>query len=143
MTKKLFALLITLTVISTSNAFADWVVPVSSLPQKSKNFIQQVYPNAQIWMVERDGGKFEVKLSNGVQIDFLHNGNWHSIDGEYNAVPYNALPANIANTIRNTYPQAAVIEAEKEWGNYKIKLNNFMELLISGNGQLIAQKFDD
>lgn len=143
MTKKLFALLITLTVISTSNAFADWVVPVSSLPQKSKSFIQQVYPNAQIWMVERDGGKFEVKLSNGVQIDFLHNGNWHSIDGEYNAVPYNALPANIANTIRNTYPQAAVIEAEKEWGNYKIKLNNFMELLISGNGQLIAQKFDD
>lgn len=143
MTKKLFALLITLTVISTSNAFADWVVPVSSLPQKSKSFIQQVYPNAQIWMVERDVGKFEVKLSNGVQIDFLHNGNWHSIDGEYNAVPYNALPANIANTIRNTYPQAAVIEAEKEWGNYKIKLNNFMELLISGNGQLIAQKFDD
>lgn len=143
MTKKLFALLITLTVISTSNAFADWVVPVSSLPQKSKSFIQQVYPNAQIWMVERDGGKFEVKLSNGVQIDFLHNGNWHSIDGEYNAVPYNALPANIANTIRNTYPQAAVIEAEKEWCNYKIKLNNFMELLISGNGQLIAQKFDN
>ncbi|MBW5389473.1 PepSY-like domain-containing protein, partial [Brachyspira hampsonii] len=54
-----------------------------------------------------------------------------------------ALPANIANTIRNTYPQAAVIDVEKEWGNYKVKLNNFMELFISSNGQLMGQKFDD
>ncbi|CRF34182.1 hypothetical protein BRSU_1926 [Brachyspira suanatina] len=143
MTKKLFALLITLTIISNSSAFADWVVPVSSLPQNAITFIQQVYPNIQIWMVERDGGKFEVKLSNGTQIDFLPNGDWHSIDGEYNAVPFSALPANIANTIRNTYPQAAVIDVEKEWGNYKVKLNNFMELFISSNGQLMGQKFDD
>ena len=143
MTKKLFALLITLTIISTSSAFADWVVPASSLPQKSRSFIQQVYPNVQIWMVERDGGKFEVKLSNGAKIDFLHNGDWHSIDGEYNTVPFSALPSNIANTIRNTYPQAAVIDVEKEWGNYKVKLNNFMELFISANGQLMGQKFDD
>lgn len=143
MTKKLFALLITLTIISTSNAFADWVVPASSLPQKAKSFIQQIYPGVQIWKVERDDGKFEVKLSNGSKIDFLYNGDWHSIDGEYNAIPFNALPANIANTIKNTYPQAAVIDVEKEWGNYKVKLNNFMELFISSNGQLMGQKFDD
>ena len=143
MTKKLFALLITLTVFSTSNVFADWIVPASSLPQKSKAFIQQVYPNAQIWKVERDDGKFEVKLSNGAKIDFLYNGNWHSIDGEYNTVPFIALPQAVANTIRNTYPQAAVIDVEKEWGNYKVKLNNFMELFISNNGQLMGQKFDD
>ena len=74
MTKKIFVLLITLTIVSTSSLFADWVVPASSLPQKSRAFIQRVYPGAQIWMVERDGGKFEVKLSNGVSIDFLVNG---------------------------------------------------------------------
>ncbi|KLI18593.1 PepSY-like domain-containing protein, partial [Brachyspira hyodysenteriae] len=61
----------------------------------------------------------------------------------YNAVPFNALPANIANTIKNTYPQAAVIDVEKEWGNYKVKLNNFMELFITADGQLMGQKFDD
>ncbi|AEM22803.1 hypothetical protein Bint_2195 [Brachyspira intermedia PWS/A] len=143
MTKKLFALLITLTIISTSNAFADWVVPASSLPQNARSFIQQIYPNTQIWKVERDDGKFEVKLSNGVKIDFLYNGDWNSIEGEYNAVPFNALPVNIANTIRNTYPQAAVIDVEKEWGNYKVKLNNFMELFITSDGQLMGQKFDD
>ena len=143
MTKKIFALLITLTIVSTSSLFADWVVPASSLPQKSRAFIQRVYPGVQIWKVERDGGKFEVKLSNGASIDFLANGNWINIDGEYNGVPLSVLPQAVANTVRRTYPQAMMIDVEKEWGNYKIKLNNMMELFVSANGQLMGQKWDD
>ena len=143
MTKKIFALLITLTIISTSSLFADWVVPVSSLPQKARAFIQRVYPGAQIWKVERDDGKFDVKLSNGASIDFLPNGNWVNIDGEYNGVPLSVLPQAVANTVRRTYPQAMMIDVEKEWGNYKIKLNNMMEMFISANGQLMGQKWDD
>ena len=143
MTKKIFALLISLTIISTSSLFADWVVPVSSLPQKARAFIQRVYPGAQIWKVERDDGKFDVKLSNGASIDFLPNGNWVNIDGEYNGVPLSVLPQAVANTVRRTYPQAMMIDVEKEWGNYKIKLNNMMEMFISANGQLMGQKWDD
>ena len=143
MTKKIFALLISLTIISTSSLFADWVVPVSSLPQKARAFIQRVYPGVQIWKVERDDGKFDVKLSNGASIDFLPNGNWVNIDGEYNGVPLSVLPQAVANTVRRTYPQAMMIDVEKEWGNYKIKLNNMMEMFISANGQLMGQKWDD
>ena len=113
------------------------------MPQKSRAFIQSAYPGAQIWMVERDGGKFEVKLSNGVSIDFLINGNWKSIDGEYTAVPFSVLPQAVANTVQRTYPQAMMIDVEKEWGNYKIKLNNMMELFVSAKGQLMGQKWDD
>ena len=141
MTKKLLTLLIALTI--TSSLFADWVVPASSLPQKARAFIQSTYPNAQIWMVERDGRKFEVKLSNGTSIDFLLNGNWIDIDSEYNAIPLSVFPKAVANAIIRTYPQAVAIEAEKKFGNYKIKLNNMMELFISANGQLMGQKFDD
>ncbi|WP_295163549.1 PepSY-like domain-containing protein [uncultured Brachyspira sp.] len=143
MIKKLFALLVSLTVISTSSLFADWIVPVSALPQKARTFIKRVYPNAQIWKVERDGRKFEVDLSNGASIDFLLNGNWLNIDGEYNGVPLSVLPQAVANTVRRTYPQAIMIDVEKEWGNYKIKLNNMMELYIAASGQIIGQKWDD
>lgn len=143
MTKKIFALLISLTIISTSSLFADWIVPVSSLPQKARAFIQRVYPGVQIWKVERDDGKFDVQLSNGASIDFLPNGNWVNIDGEYNGVPLSVLPQAVANTVRRTYPQAMMIDVEKEWGNYKIKLNNMMEMFISANGQLMGQKWDD
>ena len=129
--------------LSSSMVFADWIVPVTALPQKSRAFINSTFPGVQIWKVERDGGKFEVKLSNGVDIDFYMNGDWKDIDGEWVTIPFSVLPASVANTVKQTYPQAAIIEAEKEWGNYKIKLNNFMELYITASGQLVGQKFDD
>lgn len=129
--------------LSSSMVFADWIVPVTALPQKSRAFINSTFPGVQIWKVERDGGKFEVKLSNGVDIDFYMNGDWKDIDGGWVTIPFSVLPPSVANTVKQTYPQAAIIEAEKEWGNYKIKLNNFMELYITANGQLIGQKFDD
>lgn len=129
--------------LSSSMVFGDWIVPASSLPQKSRAFINSTFPGVQIWKVERDGGKFEVKLSNGVDIDFYMNGDWKDIDGEWVTIPFSFLPAAVANTVKQTYPQASIIKVEKEWGNYKIKLNNFMELYITANGQLIGQKFDD
>ena len=129
--------------LSSSIVFADWIVPVTALPQKSRAFINSTFPGVQIWKVERDGGKFEVKLSNGVDIDFYMNGDWKDIDGEWVTIPFSDLPASVTNTVKQTYPQSAIIKVEKEWGNYKIKLNNFMELYITANGQLIGQKFDD
>lgn len=129
--------------LSSSMVFADWIVPVTALPQQSRAFINSTFPGVQIWKVERDGGKFEVKLSNGVDIDFYMNGDWKDIDGEWVTIPFSVLPASVANTVKQTYPQAAIIKVEKEWGNYKIKLNNFMELYITASGQLVGQKFDD
>lgn len=129
--------------LSSSMVFGDWIVPVTALPQKSRAFINSTFPGVQIWKVERDGGKFEVKLSNGVDIDFYMNGDWKDIDGEWVTIPFSVLPATVANTVKQTYPQAAIIKVEKEWGNYKIKLNNFMELYITASGQLVGQKFDD
>ena len=142
MTKKLLILGLILG-LSSSMVFGDWIVPVSSLPQKSRAFINSTFPGVQIWKVERDGGKFDVKLSNGVDIEFYMNGDWKDIEGGWTAIPFTVLPAAVANTVRQTYPQAAMVDVEKEWGNYKVKLNNMMELYVTSGGQLIGQKFDD
>ncbi|WP_157146834.1 PepSY-like domain-containing protein [Brachyspira pilosicoli] len=143
MIKKILSSLIVLAMFSTSILFADMVVPASALPKQAATFIKKIYPNAQIWKVERDGGKFDVELSNGASIDFLTNGDWVNIDGEYNGVPFSVLPQAVANTVKKTYPQAMMTSVEKEWGNYKIKLNNMMEMFISSDGSLMGQQFDD
>lgn len=127
----------------TSLVFGDWIVPATALPPKAQSFIKTTFPDAQVWKVERDGLKYEVKLSNGVDIDFNLSGDWVDIDGGYVAIPYSVLPLQVANTIKQTYPSTSIIDIEKEWSNYKVKLNNFMELYISSSGQLIGQKFDD
>ncbi|KLI53093.1 periplasmic protein [Brachyspira hyodysenteriae] len=141
--KKLSIFLASLFILSASSLFADMVVPPSALPQQANAFIQRAFPGAQIWKVERDGRKFDVQLSNRVSIDFLGNGDWENIDSEYAPIPDAAFPPAVIQAVKNAYPQAAVIDAEKEWGNYKLKLNNMMELMVTGNGQIMRQKFDD
>ena len=100
MIKKILSSLIVLAIFSTSILFADMVVPASALPKQAATFIKKIYPNAQIWKVERDGGKFDVELSNGASIDFLTNGDWVNIDGEYNGVPFSVLPQAVAHRRR-------------------------------------------
>ena len=139
--RKIFALLVAL--LFASVLFADMVVPVSALPQSARSFIQRTFPNAQIFKVERDDGKFKAKLNNGVEIKFFPNGEWESIDSDYTPIPPTVLPNAVQNTVKNSYPQALITDVEKEFGNYKIKLNNMTELFISSSGQLIGQKMDD
>ena len=157
---KLFSLLLTITILASSSLFADgWLVPATSLPQNASTFIKTTYPDAQIWKVERKfkkrtGEIFDVDLSNGASLKFLANGECINIDGKYNTVPFNALPQAVANTVKNTYPQAIIVKVKKEYygynlnavngyGNYKVRLNNMMELFITADGQLIGQKFKD
>ena len=111
--RKIFALLVAL--LFASVLFADMVVPISALPQPAQSFIQNTFPN----------------------------GEWESIDSDYTPIPPTVLPNAVQNTLKSSYPQALITDIEKEFGNYKIKLNNMMELFISGSGQLMGQKMDD
>ena len=141
MTKKLLVLFLILGLSSSMVFGKGWIVPASSLPQKSSAFISSNFPDAQIWMVERKNWAFKVRLSNGVSIKFYMNGDWKNIKGGWVTIPFNALPSAVANTVRQTYPQAMVVNVKREWGNYKVRLNNMMELYVMSGGQLMGQRF--
>ncbi|MEI0748132.1 PepSY-like domain-containing protein [Brachyspira pulli] len=140
---KMMKIVLAIIIFTSSTLLADRIIPPESLPDRAKQFISGAFPDAQIWYVELDDGKYEVELSNGIKIEFLRNGDWKEIEAEYIGIPFNVFPPNVAKTIQNTYPQTVVISAEKKWGTYEVKLNNMMELYISSYGQLIGQKFDD
>ena len=141
MTKKLLILSLVLSLSSSMVFGKGWMVPASSLPQKSSAFISSTFPDAQIWMVERKNWDFKVRLSNGVSIKFYMNGDWKNIKDGWVTIPFNALPSAVANTVRQTYPQAMVVNVKREWGNYKVRLNNMMELYVMSGGQLMGQRF--
>ena len=157
---KITTIILTITIFGASSLFADgWIVSPDTLPQRASALIKSVYPDAQIWKVERkfkkkQGEIFDVDLSNGASFKFLANGECINIDGKYNTVPFSALPQAIVNTIKKSYPDAIVVKMKKQYygynlnaingngnGNYKVRLNNMMELFITADGQLIGQKF--
>ncbi len=124
------------------NAQYGYGVQLSSIPQNAQNFIKQHFANVQVTFIERDWDDIEVYLANGTQIDFFPNGDWKEVKG-YGNIPNTILPANVMNTVKRTYPNAAIIKIEKQFTIFEIKLNNMMELYVDNNGQLIGQKWDD
>ena len=140
MTKKLLILGLVLGLSSSMVFGKGWIVPASSLPQKSSAFISSNFPNAEVWMVEMKKDKIKVRLSNGVDVSFFMSGDVKDIKGNFTAIPFNALPTAVANAIKQNYPQAEVWSVKMKYYNvYRVRMNNFMELYIDVNGNILNQ----
>ena len=155
--KKLFLVATVISVMSISAFAKGYIVSPDTLPAQASALIKNVYPDAQIWKVERkfkkkQGEVFDVDLSNGASLKFLANGECIDINGKYNTVPFSALPQAVVNAVQKAYPDAAVVKVKRQYYgygydasanfvNYKVRLNNMMELFITADGQLIGQKF--
>lgn len=140
--KRLIKKLAIIGVFSSSLLFADMVVPPTQLPQNAQTFISTNFPGVNIAYVEADYDDFEVRLANGVKIDFWRDGNWKEISN-YAGIEPKILPSNVAATIAKTYPNVAIVKIEKEWNGYEVKLVNNMKVFLDNNGNLLGQKFDD
>ncbi|MEI0478562.1 PepSY-like domain-containing protein [Brachyspira pulli] len=142
MNKKTILLLL---LMLTTMLYADGMyVPPGQLPTNIIQFINSYFPDATIVYAEMDRKSYEIGLDNGVEIEFLRNGDLKEIEGNYIALPLNILPKSVANTVTKTYPNTVITKIKKKWNLYEVKLNNMMELYIdASNGQLLGQKFDD
>lgn len=128
----------------TSALFAhDIVVSANTLPANAKAFVGKYFPNKNIVLVKKDLDSYDVTLNNGVQIDFIINGEWKEVDGNYQPINTAFIPQPIMQAIASRYKGASVVEIEKQINGFKVKLNNNLKVYFSQSGQLMGQKFDD
>lgn len=139
--KKIITLVLAFTLAATF-AFADTMIQPSELPKKAQDCIKALYPTAQVQYAEKDFDSFDARLSNGAKLEFYTNGDWEKIS-DYAGIPDAGIPANILKSVKQAYPQAKIIEIEKDWNNIEVKLNNNMELKLDNAGKILAQKMDD
>ncbi|MBQ2124427.1 MAG: PepSY-like domain-containing protein, partial [Spirochaetales bacterium] len=66
-----------------------------------------------------------------------------SVESMQAPVPTSILPEPVVASVTKAYPQATIMKVEKERGNFEIKLNNMMELVVNPTGKIIGQKMDD
>ena len=125
----------------------DVMVPVNQLPATVKTFVAQNFKGKSIAYASLDrdfgGGKYEVRLNDGTEVDFDRRGNWDKVDCNYTPVPAALIPAPIAKYVKANYNGTKVVKIDKEHYGYEIKLNNGMELKFNKGGQLIGMDIDD
>ncbi|QED37696.1 hypothetical protein FK178_08155 [Antarcticibacterium arcticum] len=108
----------------------------TNLPSKAQDFIKQNFASLSVsevkensnWKIWEDD-KYEVTLSNGIELDFNENGEIIEIDSKNNeAISLSVLPTNISSYLKENYPDAQVIGWEKQKNEQEVELADGTEL---------------
>ena len=144
---------------------SDRIIPKEQLPAAAQTFIQKTFPGQTVSYakIDFDGRKtYEVRLSNGTEVEFDKNGTWDKVDCNHSAVPANLVPANIATYVKSNFPGATIVtvptnlvpaniatyvksnfpgativKIDKERYGYDIELSNDLELKFNKNGKML------
>lgn len=122
------------------SAFAgDMLIQPNQLPQNAQKFIADTFKNAKIVAAQRDTDSFEAVLSTGANVKFNLNGEWDEIEA-YAALPSGLLPAAVEKAAKSQGGQ--IIQIDKDFGYFDVKLNNNLELKIDMNGNILKREID-
>lgn len=120
----------------------------NNLPKTAQDYISQHFASISIDKVEENSNwkiweddKYEVKLSNGIELDFDENGNIMEIESRNNeSIPAAALPSNVATYLNTNYAGIAIKGWEKDSKGQEVELVDGTELEFDKDGNF--QKID-
>ena len=121
----------------------DQVIPVTSIPQEAKTFLNKYYPNIELVFAEKDRNEIDVTLANGAEVSFFNNGQWKNVDGNNQAIPTGFISAPVLAAVKKAYPDANIIQIEKENSGFDVKLDNRVQLKMDKNGKVYSTEYDD
>ena len=144
--KKLMTLAVCLfAFIGLTKADDDKPITVEQLPQKAQQFIKQYFADKTVTLakMERDfmDKSYEVLFSNGEKVEFDKNGEWKDVDCKQSVVPADIIPQAIKDHVAKTYPDAKILQIDRDTRGYKVQLNNRLELKY--NTEFILTDIDD
>lgn len=146
MTKKMFiTMAAVLMSISTLFADNDLVINPSELPSKASEFISTYFADNEITFAKLDKdifeNRYEVRLSNGVELVFFKSGDWKEIDAEGATVtfemPEELIPVQIRQYVETVYAGSKIKSIEKEGRFTDINLRNGLELRFDSSYKLV------
>ena len=120
----------------------DKIVALDVLPQAARDFITQNFSGVKVNFVMEVKDDYEVMLMDGTEVDFDKKGNWETIKNR-NMIPASILPMSASDYISKVYPGTNIIEIERNWNKYDVKLANNWELRFDKDGNFQKQEFDD
>ena len=116
------------------------------LPKSAQSFLNKNFSNERLVFAERDydDGKldYEVKLSNGVKIEFDAKGNWKEVDArDDQALPEKFIPNNIVRHVKQNFAPHKISKIEKSRTKYEVELTNGLDLEFNLSGKFL--RIDD
>ena len=124
-------------------AFADNDKPVKveDMPMTAQEFLKAYFPKVKVASATLDekDGDYEVRLENGVKIEFNNIGSWMEIEGHV-ALPKGIVSSNIYDYVAHNYKKAKIYKIERDKNGFEIELNTDVELQFDLNGNFVKEE---
>lgn len=116
------------------------------LPSAAQATIIEYFDKDNIMLAIYDKELFDkeytVTFFDGTVIEFDKNGSWDSIESNTTGVPTSILLSPISEYLATNYPDALVLEVDKDTNGYDVRLDNRIELEFNLSGALIGVDMD-
>lgn len=103
-------------------------IDFGDLPSEARSFIENYFPGADILSIvqEKENGRkeYQVKLSDGTDMEFDEDGEWTNIECYFSPLPTGILPANVITKVEELHPEAYINGVEKELGGYVVEVTD-------------------
>lgn len=127
--------LIAMVVCSLQFTYAGDVVTrdVNKLPVAAREMISKYFPQSKVSYIkiEKDllqSTSYEVKLSDGIGLDFNSKGEWLEIDCKDKSVPAAFIPQTVSKYMKANYSEHKVVKIERDRKGYELTLENGLEV---------------
>lgn len=139
--KRILTIIAAITLFSVAALADDRPVSPEQLPSAAIAFLNQYFPDTKITYATKDDDlirpDFNVGLSDGTRVHFSNGGKLEEIENPTSGVPGAIIPVQIAEYVKNHYPDVLVKEYEVGRRTYDVKLSNRLELKFNSNFNII------
>lgn len=131
--KKLVMLLVCMFAMHTMvMADNDKPIQVNQLPAKAQTFINTYFKSQKVALAKQETELFyksyDVMFANGEKVEFDKAGEWTEVQCRQSEVPAQIVPDAIKNYVKTNYPDAKIIQIERDQKEYEVKLSNRWEI---------------
>ncbi|MBR5476239.1 MAG: PepSY-like domain-containing protein [Bacteroidaceae bacterium] len=141
--KKILALIFTTFALGVCSLYADndKIITKGKLPLVSQQFVDKHFAQlkASYVKLERDflEKSYKIVFTDGTKLEFSRNGEWKEVDCRYSEVPQSIIPEAIRNYISSNYPGEKILQIDRDYRNYEVRLSNRLELTFDKHYNLI------
>lgn len=135
------ALLCLFTLSAALRADNDRPISVSQLPATAQQTIKKHFAGLKVALAKMESGiietSYDVIFTNGTKVEFNRSGDWTEIKCKGTAVPAALVPAAISQYVKGNYPDALIVQIEKDRRKYEVDLSNGVEVTFNTRFQVI------
>ena len=110
----------------------DKPVQVTQLPAKAQTFLNTYFKDAKVALATQEtelfNKSYDVVFNTGDKVEFDKAGEWTEVRCRQTGVPAQIVPAQIAEYVKTNYPDALILQIERDSREWEIKQSNLCEI---------------